>query len=110
MTTGEEAMLLNVLERLLLLNILPKEGSFTNLRLLRVAREALSFTEGENKALAFKQDGDNMKWEDNAVDSKEFEIGEVVTQIVVDALKKLNDEGKLIDAQFSLYEKFIEGK
>ena len=44
----------NVLERLMLLAILPKEGSFTNLKLLRVVKENLSFNEVENKALQFR--------------------------------------------------------
>ena len=46
-------MKLNVLERIVLLNILPQQGSFSNLKLLRVAKEALSFTEEENKLLNF---------------------------------------------------------
>ena len=44
----------NVLERLMLLGILPKEGSFTNLKLLRLVKENLSFNEAENKALQFR--------------------------------------------------------
>lgn len=44
----------NVLERLMALGILPKEGSFTNLKLLRLVKESLSFNEAENKALQFR--------------------------------------------------------
>ena len=57
-------MQLNVLERLILLNILPTEGSFTNLKLVRVTRENLSFTEEENKALNFRQEGAQLVWND----------------------------------------------
>ena len=46
----------NVLERLMLLGILPKEGSFTNLKLLRLVKESLSFNEAENKALQFRNE------------------------------------------------------
>jgi len=46
----------NVLERLMLLGILPKEGSYTNLKLLRVVKESLSFNEAENKALQFRNE------------------------------------------------------
>lgn len=46
----------DVLERILLLGLLPKEGSYTNLKLLRQVREALSFSEAENKALNFRQE------------------------------------------------------
>ena len=100
-------MTLNVLERLLLLNLLPAEGSYTNLKLMRKAKENLSFTEDENKLLNFKQDGDSLRWADNVVPDKEIDIGEIVTQIIVKALKKLNDEEKLKIEQASLYEKFV---
>jgi len=46
----------NVLERLMALGILPKEGSFTNLKLLRLVKENLSFNEAENKALQFRNE------------------------------------------------------
>jgi len=100
-------MTLNVLERLLLLNLLPAEGSYTNLKLMRKAKENLSFTEDENKLLNFKQDGDSLRWADNVVPDKEIDIGEIVTQIIVKALKKLSDEEKLKIEHESLYEKFV---
>jgi len=36
-------------------------------------------------------------------------LGEVVTTMIVDALKKLNDGNKLTENHISLYEKFVEG-
>jgi len=100
-------MKLNVLERLLLLNLLPAEGSYTNLKLMRKAKENLSFTEEENGLLEFKQEADQVRWADNAVEDKEIDIGEIVTQIIVKKLKKLNDEEKLKSEHESLYEKFV---
>ena len=99
-------MKLNVLERLLTLNLLPAEGSYTNLKLMRKAKENLSFTEDENKLLDFKQEGEQLRWADNVVPDKEIDIGEIVTQIIVKALKKLSDEEKLKAEHESLYEKF----
>jgi len=46
----------DVLERIALLGLLPKEGSFANLKLLRVVKENLSFNESENRALQFRQE------------------------------------------------------
>lgn len=133
-------MKLSVMERLILLNLLPNEGNFTNLKLLRVAREVLSFTEDENKALNFHQEGDQVKWNDfvvvdtktgevvdpsaigtnmdkqidagvfekrPSVEGREIEIGEVVTLIIVTALKALEAEEKLRDEHISIYEKFV---
>lgn len=101
-------MELTILERLILSNLLPAQGNFVNLKLLRVVRENLSFTEEENKLLNFRQEGDQMKWNDGVVADKEIEIGEVVTQIIVKELKKLNDEEGLQNEQLSVYEKFVD--
>jgi len=101
---------LAVVERLVLLNILPKEGDFTTLKLVRKLRENLSFDEGEHKTLNFVQDGDQVRWNETADVTRHIMIGEKQTDIIITALKKLNDEKKLGDQHFSLYEKFVEGK
>ena len=101
-------MELSVLERLILLNLLPNEGNYANLKLLRVARESLSFTDEEHKVLKFKQEGDQMRWEDGAVGEKEIKVGEVVSQLISKELKKLNSEEKLKEEHTSLYEKFVD--
>lgn len=101
-------MKLSVLDRLVASNLLPTEGSFTNLKLIRVAKETLSFNEKENKLLQFKQTGDQVVWNQTVVVEKEVEIGEVVSLIIMEALKKLDSEGKLKEEHISLYEKFIK--
>ena len=105
-------MELNVMERLMCQGLLPQEMNFTNLKLVRKAREALSFTEEENRVLNFKtigKNGEQIKWEDGRVGEVEIELGEVVTTMIVDALKKLNDGNKLTENHFSLYKKFVRG-
>lgn len=101
-------MELTVLERLVLSNLLPKEGNFTNLKLVRQLKEALSFDELENKKLSFVQDGDQIRWNEKAKVVKNFEIGEKMLELIADSLKKLDKEEKLRDEHFSLYEKFVE--
>ncbi len=103
-------MELGVFDRLILLNILPGEGDFTTLKIVRKMREDLSFTEEEHKALGFKQENEGrIQWIQEADKSKEISIGEKATDIIVEVLKKLNDDKKLQDQHYSLYEKFIEG-
>jgi len=103
---------LSVMERLVLLNLLPKEGNFNTLKLIRVARESLSFNDIENQKLKFRQDGGMVVWNpEDAVDidaNFEVEIGDTVNQQIVDELVKLDKEGKLTDEHFSLYEKFCQ--
>ena len=98
----------NVLERLVLSNVLPKEGNFTTLRLVRQLREALSFDELEHKKLGFIQDGEQVRWNENAKLVKGFKIGEKMMDLISDTLKKLDKDEKLRDEHFSLYEKFVE--
>jgi hypothetical protein len=100
---------LTVLERLLALTLLPKEGSYTDLKLVREARENLSFTEEEHKMLNFREENGSTMW-DNVVEAKDVKLGLISERKIQDALKKMDDEGKLTEHFMSLYEKFIEGE
>ena len=101
---------MTVLERLVLLSVLPKEGDFVTLKLVRKLRENLSFDESEIKELNFAQDGDQVRWNEKASIVKRINIGERMSILIYEALKKLDDEKKLREEHFSLYEKFIENK
>lgn len=101
-------MELSVYNRLILLNILPKEGDFTTLKIIRKLREDLSFSEQEHAALQFKQDGGNVQWKQEGDVPVEIPIGEKATDIIVEVLKKLDKEKKLTDQHMDLYEKFVE--
>jgi len=100
-------MELNTVERLTLLNILPMEGTFITLKLVRELREMLSFDELELKRLKFVQEGDQVRWDESIDTLKDCDIGEKMTDLIVECLKKLDDEKKLILQAFSLYEKFV---
>ena len=100
-------MELSVLERLVALSILPKEGDYATLKIMTTMRLSLSFTEEEIKEWGISSDpltGRNM-WQEDAV--TEIPLGEKATDIIVGALKKLNHEKKLVAEGMSLYEKFI---
>jgi hypothetical protein len=120
---GPYSMQLTVFERLTLLNILPREGNFLTLKILREMRENLSFSEEEHKMLQFKNAGDKVKEDSDEVVPegkvlwnmagdvvKDVGFGEKATDIIVERLKTLDKEKKLTDAHFSLYEKFVLGK
>lgn len=103
---------LTVFERLILQNLLPKEGNFVTLRLMRVLKEALSFDELENKKLEFKQEGDRLTWNQEAADGivKEVEIGETMENLIVKTLKDMDEKSKLTPDHVTLYEKFIANR
>lgn len=129
-------MQLNVLERLCLLEVVPKEGDFVTLKLVRKLRESLSFSEAEIKQIDFNQNwkcpkcqkvdsspnapkcecgsymilAGSMTWDAQKGESvlKEIHLGEKMMSICVDALKKLDADKKLTENYFSLYEKVIK--
>ncbi len=101
-------MELGTFDRLILLNILPKEGDFTTLKIIRKLREDLSFSEEEHAALEFKNEGGNVQWKQAGDIPKEVTIGEKATDLIVEVLKKLDKEKKLQESHVSIYERFVE--
>jgi len=100
-------MILSVLDRLMLLSLLPKEGSFVTLKIMRDASGILSFDEAEIKSLGIKEEGGMATWNQAADTGKEIALGEAATEIIVKELKKLDDAGKLTVNHMPVYEKFL---
>jgi len=95
------------LERLALLHVLPQEGSFATLKIVRKMREDLSFDEEEYKRIGMKElPNGRTTWEKD--EEKEFEFGEKATDIIVRSLRKLNAEEKLLADHLSVYEKYVK--
>ncbi len=115
-TSGSEReahMKLNVIERIHLLGILPAEGDFTTLRILRDLRAALSFTEQEHKDLGItvipRPDGQqNITWNQAADTGKEIEIGPRARTIIEATLDGLEKGKRLPATHLELYERFME--
>jgi len=101
-------MKLKVLERLILLNILPSEGNYITLKIVRDLQNELSFSEDEHKLFKFEtQEDGSVKWDDETEQDKDVSVGEKARQMIVDILKKIDNEKKLTLKHMSLYEKFI---
>lgn len=98
-------MKLSVGERLVLLSVLPQEGDFTTLKIIRNLKDDLSFTEEEHKLYQFQFEGEQVIWENNG--DKEINFGEKATDIIVNAFKKLDQQKKLRMEHIELYEKFV---
>ena len=83
-------MLLSVLERLLLLQVLPGDGDFTTLRVVRDLQHGLSFSEEELGKLNFRK-GTNDKGEpitewDQSVESREVDVGPAARTVLLAGL------------------------
>ncbi len=127
------------MERIVLQETLPKEGDFVTLKLVRKLREALSFSEAEitqielqycwkcpkcNKTeLTFKApqcsdcniymvNTNQVTWDDVKAGDviKDVHMGDSMVALCTTELKRLDNEKKLTQRHFSLYEKFIKAE
>jgi len=96
-------------DRFAILGILPAEGNFATLKIVRKLREQLSLTEAEIKEQNVRQEGDQIKW-DNAEMTTKMEFGEFAENMIKERLGKMNEANKLEDRHFAIYEIFVEGK
>ena len=103
-------MLLNVKQRLLLLNILPSESNYITLKVIREQQERLSFSEEELKRLKVKRDGDRYIWDESVDEPVDIEIGESARGIIKLAFRELDQQGQLKVEFLPLYEHFMEGE
>ena len=97
---------LSVKNRLMLLGILPPEGDLTTIRIVRELREGLSFSEGEHADLQMVQENNQVRWAEGAVPDKVLDIGPKATEIIRAAIKKLDDEEKLVVDHLELVDLF----
>lgn len=102
-------MKLTILERLVILGILPAEGDILFLRMRQgmIAKVGLDAIEMETYEVKQNPDG-TVSWRNDLPYEAEVELSDVEKGIVKDALMKLSRERKLTPNHLSLYEKFCE--
>lgn len=103
-------MLLEVQERLALMELLPREGDYAAIRELRRAREMINFTPDENKELKFESKGEGiLVWdvEASAEMVRDIPVSEWATNQIRQKLINLSNDKDLTESHFSLYEKFV---
>lgn len=101
-------MKLSVLERLMALNVLPKEGDYVTLNVIRKAQEMLSFTEEEVKKYGFKQEKEQTQWDNTAEQITDLRLGAKAISLIGEELEKLDKDKKLTPQHVSIYDKFVE--
>ena len=100
---------LNLYERVVCMSLLPKEGSFVTLKIIRDLQMELAPSEEEAKIAGLEDLPTGGVKAENwfLVVEKEIVFGDIAKGLIVDALKKLDEEEKLTNDHFTLYEKFI---
>jgi len=95
-----------VIERALILKMLPNEENILTLRIIKKLKDDFGFSEGDIKELKITTSGD--LYNVQSLPAKEIEIGEKGADVIIEALKGLNSNKKLTENHLSLYEDFVE--
>ena len=103
-------MKLNIVERINLMGILPAETNYVTYKIVNDLKGNLSFSEDELKEYEMKFENDMVFFNPAKSKDKEIEIGEKATDIIIEALNKLDKENKINEHNISLYEKFVINK
>ena len=103
-------MKLNVTERINLMGILPAETNYVTLKIVNDLKSELSFSEEELKEYEMRFEDSMVYFNPVKSKEKEIKIGEKATDIIIEALNKLDKDNKVNDNNISLYEKFIINK
>ena len=103
-------MKLNVFERLSLLSVLPEEGNFITLKIVRDIQSKLSFSEDDIKDMDIQETAGSVKWNSKGNDRAEIEVGEKATDVIINAFKALDAKNKLSLKILPLYERIVIGE
>jgi hypothetical protein len=98
---------LNVLERIKIMDLLPKEGNLIYWKILKGLKEKVSFTEDELIAYGIKAVDGKVFWNPQQDSSKDFELTDAEKSLITETFKKLNEQNKITEEIVSLAEKFL---
>lgn len=97
---------LSVLNRILILSVVPVEGDLLTMRVVKNFREKVSFTENELVEFNLKNNNGMFTWDRNKERKIEFEITPKETEMIKEGIEKLNKENKLTEQFIELCDMF----
>ena len=99
-------MKLNILQRILIFSILPKEGTLLTMKILKDLKDKIVFSEEEIKESELRIEDNQYFWNPTKIVDIEFDITEGESKLVVDGLKELDRQGKITEQYLKLCELF----
>lgn len=97
---------LSVGERMVILSIMPKEGSFVTLKMIRALGDKLGLSAEELEKFKVTEEAGVVKWDAKAY-PVEFTFAEIEHDLIKKELKRMDSENKLNQGMISVYEKFV---
>lgn len=101
---------LTVRQRIDLQGVLPRQGNFTAIKMIRETRESLSFSEEEHKQIELQYHANgNVGWDAKKAKSlvKTIKIPATICSMLKASLKELDKQEKLVEEHIELYEMFV---
>lgn len=101
-------MELNVPERVSLLKILPREGNYLTMKMVKNITGKVILSEEEAEKYEFRQEGSQILWNDlGKTERKEINLDENEISVIKQAVIKLENEQKITMDLVCLHERFI---
>jgi hypothetical protein len=99
-------MKLNILQRILIFSILPKEGTLLTMKTLKSLRNKITFSEDDVKEYNIRITDNQYQWDPGKGEDVEFDLTEGEVKFISDGLKELDSQGKITEQYLSLCELF----
>ena len=98
---------LSVLNRILILSVLPKEGDLLTIKMLKNLKDKLNFSENEVKEFELRfVEGGNFIWNSTKAIDIEYELTDGEMKLISDGLKEVAKSKKLTEQHLELCEMF----
>lgn len=102
-------MELDILERLMLMSVLPAQGDITTLKIVQELKLAIGFSEEELEEHSIVFGGERVDWNPESNEYvKDIPIGPRAMSVIVEELERRNEAKELTADYISLYGKFME--
>jgi len=97
---------LNVGERIILLQILTKEGNFATLRIVRDLASKIGLSADDWTEFGIVQEDGKVTWNEKGKEEVSIDFKQKEIEIITKELKEMDKESKLEFRHFSVFEKF----
>lgn len=97
---------LNVGERMIILSLLPKEGSIITIKLIRELILRLGLSAEEFVEFGIQQNETSIAFNEKGKEQRDFELNEVEVELIRTSLKDLNTKNKIIPEMIPIWDMF----
>ena len=105
-------MKLTILDRLMIMRVLPSESDFSTLRIVKDMKKKLHFTEEEKKEYKIQtvfvpNEGQRITWDKKKNNDLDIKLVKIEREIIIARLEELDKSKKATNKHLELYDKVI---